>query len=86
MLEAPSSVFSALESYDIKTQPPIAIIKPTISNLWTGLQVEILYVTIIIDVKLEKRLAWDIIVYSEPQERNDCIPIKPIVAKVKFIM
>lgn len=28
--------------------------------------------------KLEKRLAWDMIVYVEPHDRNDCIPISPI--------
>ncbi len=37
-------------------------------------------------VRLENRLAWDIIVYFAPHDKKDYIPIKPIDAIIKSML
>ena len=75
-----SLVLIAYGSKVVIIQPASATTQPSISNFVTGFNVANLKPTIMMEQRLEYRLAWDIIVYVAPQVKNDCIPIKPIAA------
>ena len=64
--------------------PNIEINVPSSSIFVIFLHVIILYKTTSIAVRLENKLACDMMVYPAPQAKNDYMPINPKDAKYKL--